>query len=128
MTTVNQVLKIYKYLICKLGKLVINDIPTALWWAVTTITTVGYGDYVPETVVGKLIASVSLIFGVLVRFLFKLYNKFSFYHYQLLLLEINFNSCIWMNNKKSLVNIGTKQKVYMLSQNQGKKKKFITLC
>eukprot|EP01016_Furgasonia_blochmanni_P037560 TRINITY_DN4438_c0_g1_i5.p1 TRINITY_DN4438_c0_g1~~TRINITY_DN4438_c0_g1_i5.p1 ORF type:complete len:422 (+),score=71.00 TRINITY_DN4438_c0_g1_i5:823-2088(+) len=43
----------------------IEDIPTALWWAVITITTVGYGDALPVSPIGKMIASFSLIFGVL---------------------------------------------------------------
>jgi len=33
------------------------SIPHALWWAVVTMTTIGYGDVVPVTVVGRLCAS-----------------------------------------------------------------------
>lgn len=43
----------------------INNIPEAIWWAIITITTVGYGDFVPKSFPGKLIGAVSLIFGVL---------------------------------------------------------------
>ena len=37
----------------------------ALWWGVVTICTVGYGDKVPQTWQGKVIASFLAIFGVL---------------------------------------------------------------
>lgn len=36
----------------------------ALWWSVVTITTVGYGDYFPVTVEGRLIATVLMMVGI----------------------------------------------------------------
>jgi voltage-gated potassium channel len=36
---------------------------TALWWAVATVTTVGYGDVVPKEPLGRLIASLLMITG-----------------------------------------------------------------
>jgi len=36
----------------------------ALWWALTTMTTVGYGDRVPVTMEGRIIASMLMITGV----------------------------------------------------------------
>ncbi len=35
-----------------------------MWWAVTTVTTVGYGDVYPHTVAGRIIASVLMIIGI----------------------------------------------------------------
>ncbi|MDQ1685709.1 MAG: voltage-gated potassium channel [Frankiaceae bacterium] len=36
----------------------------AMWWAVTTITTVGYGDFFPVTVPGKVIAAALMLTGI----------------------------------------------------------------
>lgn len=36
----------------------------ALWWSLTTITTVGYGDIVPVTAVGRLVGSFCMIIGI----------------------------------------------------------------
>jgi voltage-gated potassium channel len=36
----------------------------ALWWAVQTVTTVGYGDVVPEHVAGRLIGGVLMLQGI----------------------------------------------------------------
>ena len=42
----------------------IHSFADALWWAVVTITTVGYGDMVPVTVAGKAVAIVMMIGGI----------------------------------------------------------------
>jgi voltage-gated potassium channel len=36
----------------------------AIWWAVTTITTVGYGDHFPVTVLGRLVAAGLMVGGI----------------------------------------------------------------
>lgn len=36
----------------------------ALWWAVTTVTTVGYGDYAPVTATGRVIAVALMVTGI----------------------------------------------------------------
>ena len=41
-----------------------GSIPRAMWWAVATLTTVGYGDVYPVTVLGKVFASVTAIAGI----------------------------------------------------------------
>jgi voltage-gated potassium channel Kch len=38
----------------------------ALWWSLSTITTVGYGDHVPVTTAGRLIATAVMVVGVAV--------------------------------------------------------------
>ncbi len=40
------------------------SIGSGLWWAVQTTTTVGYGDNVPTTVVGRLLAALVMFFGI----------------------------------------------------------------
>jgi voltage-gated potassium channel len=40
-----------------------TDIPTSVYWAITTVTTVGFGDITPKTDVGRFIASFSMLLG-----------------------------------------------------------------
>jgi voltage-gated potassium channel len=42
----------------------IGNYPQALWWAVVTITTVGYGDFYPTTVTGRFVALGLMIGGI----------------------------------------------------------------
>lgn len=41
-----------------------GTIPDAMWWAVVTLTTVGYGDVVPITPLGKMVAGLISILGL----------------------------------------------------------------
>src|SRR6266436_5863221 len=41
-----------------------GSVPAALWWAIATLTTVGYGDVVPITPLGRVVAAVVMICGL----------------------------------------------------------------
>ena len=43
-----------------------SSIPAALWWAIVTLTTTGYGDIVPHTVGGRMLAGVVMVCGIMV--------------------------------------------------------------
>ncbi len=40
-----------------------TSIPTSVYWAITTMTTVGFGDITPKTDLGRLIASLMMLLG-----------------------------------------------------------------
>jgi voltage-gated potassium channel len=40
-----------------------NSIPLSIYWAIVTLTTVGFGDITPQTVVGQMIASIVMLLG-----------------------------------------------------------------
>ncbi|MGD9542669.1 MAG: cyclic nucleotide-gated ion channel [Methylocystis sp.] len=42
-----------------------GTIPDAMWWAIETVTTVGYGEVTPLTLIGKIIASFAMVTGFL---------------------------------------------------------------
>jgi voltage-gated potassium channel len=40
-----------------------TSIPQSIYWAIVTVTTVGFGDVVPQTVLGKILSSIAMILG-----------------------------------------------------------------
>ncbi len=43
----------------------LGTIPDALWWSIVTIGTIGYGDVVPVTALGKMIATMTIFVGLI---------------------------------------------------------------
>lgn len=43
----------------------LGDVPSAMWWAVVTLSTVGYGDIIPVTATGRIIGGIVMILGLL---------------------------------------------------------------
>lgn len=41
-----------------------SSIPATMWWAVASLTTVGYGDVYPITTAGKVLAAISAVLGI----------------------------------------------------------------
>jgi voltage-gated potassium channel Kch len=50
---------------------VFSSIPAAMWWAIETLATVGYGDMVPMTVAGRIVGGVVSIVGIATLALFR---------------------------------------------------------
>lgn len=45
------------------GKNGFTSIPQGIYWAIVTVTTVGFGDIVPQTIVGKILSSIAMLLG-----------------------------------------------------------------
>ncbi|XP_040053055.1 potassium voltage-gated channel subfamily V member 2 [Gasterosteus aculeatus] len=62
-----------------------TSMPHAWWWAAVSISTVGYGDVIPETSLGRVFAFACISFGVILNGMpiSILYNKFSDYYTKL---------------------------------------------
>jgi voltage-gated potassium channel Kch len=67
-----QIIVVYSLSVVLIGALIMwlvdddnfSNFGVSLWWAVQTVTTVGYGDVVPTTVVGRLVAAVVMLTGI----------------------------------------------------------------
>ncbi|XP_077352736.1 potassium voltage-gated channel subfamily V member 2 [Festucalex cinctus] len=59
-----------------------TSMPLAWWWAAVSISTVGYGDMLPETNLGRVFAFACIAFGIILNGMpiSVLYNKFSDYY------------------------------------------------
>uniref|UniRef100_A0A3Q0RY89 Delayed-rectifier potassium channel regulatory subunit KCNS1 n=1 Tax=Amphilophus citrinellus TaxID=61819 RepID=A0A3Q0RY89_AMPCI len=78
----------------------LDTIPACWWWGTVSMTTVGYGDVVPVTVVGKLAASGCILGGTLVVALpiTIIFNKFSHFYRRQKALEASVRN----NNRKKM--------------------------
>jgi len=43
-----------------------GSIPASLWWAIVTLTTTGYGDVIPQTPLGRVLAGIVMVSGIIV--------------------------------------------------------------
>uniref|UniRef100_A0A7N6AJ38 Delayed-rectifier potassium channel regulatory subunit KCNS1 n=1 Tax=Anabas testudineus TaxID=64144 RepID=A0A7N6AJ38_ANATE len=78
----------------------LDTIPACWWWGTVSMTTVGYGDVVPVTVVGKLAASGCILGGTLVVALpiTIIFNKFSHFYRRQKALEASVRN----NNRRKI--------------------------
>ena len=47
-----------------------TSIPVCMWWAIETLTTVGYGDMIPATAAGRILGGIVIVVGIVTLALF----------------------------------------------------------
>ncbi|XP_041349474.1 potassium voltage-gated channel subfamily C member 3-like [Gigantopelta aegis] len=50
---------------CEFENQKFSTVPLSIWWSIITMTTVGYGDYYPESVCGYFMGTVCYMFGII---------------------------------------------------------------
>merc|ERR1719482_2094257 len=55
-----------RFVVKSLGSAVFNSIPAAYWFSLVSITTVGYGDVVPQTGLGKVMGGMAMCTGIMI--------------------------------------------------------------
>ncbi|XP_020636558.1 potassium voltage-gated channel subfamily V member 2-like [Pogona vitticeps] len=81
-----------------------TSIPDAWWWAAVSLSTVGYGDTVPDTLLGRMVAFGCISFGIILNGMpiSILYNKFSDYYAKLKSHEMEYTSSLKTSRKLNL--------------------------
>ncbi|XP_042333752.1 potassium voltage-gated channel subfamily V member 2-like [Sceloporus undulatus] len=81
-----------------------TSIPDAWWWAAVSLSTVGYGDTVPDTFLGRVVAFGCISFGIILNGMpiSILYNKFSDYYAKLKSHEVQATSSLKLSRKLNL--------------------------